>query len=80
MSSWLPGQHPYPRKKPRGGVAVYRNTNSAFVMNVITSDLRDCVVIEICNSPVIIVAVYIPPINSEYFPDTLFLKINIPCN
>ena len=58
--------------KGRGGIAVYKNTSSSLKLNVILDDLIDCVVFEVCNSPIVIIALYIPPYNSTYFNDTYF--------
>ena len=66
--------------KPRGGVVVYKNKSSSLKLNVIIDSLKDCVIFEICNTPIIIVALYIPPSNSLYFEDSYFNNVTLVMN
>ena len=66
--------------KPRGGVAVYKNKSSSLKLNIILDSLMDCVIFEICNTPIIIIAIYIPPNNSAYFDDTYFNNLMLVMN
>ena len=58
-------------KKPRGGVAVYKNIKFEKKLEIITCNLRDCVVVQ--TGDVTIAAMYIPPSNSEYY-DEIYTK------
>ena len=61
--------------KPRGGVAVYRSFKCQVRLRAIKSDFPDCVLVEICNSNIIIAAIYIPPNNSEYYNENYFRNL-----
>ena len=50
-------------KKPRGGIAVYINTNTNLKLNVLNDEFTDMVVFEIENTNIAIIAVYIQPNN-----------------
>ena len=56
-------------KIPRGGVALYRNTECEVQITILCDSMRDCVVFEIKNSDMVIAAQYIPPSNSVYYND-----------
>ena len=64
----------------RGGVAVYKNIQSRLKINIITENLIDCVILELCYTPIIIVAVYIAPNNSPYFTDDYFNNLELVLN
>ncbi len=64
-------------KKPRGGVAVYRNKKKYLQIDVITDDFRDCVIFNIRHTELFIAAVYIPPSLSEYFDDISFSNLEL---
>ena len=66
--------------KPRGGVAVYKKCASPLQMKVLSSNFTDCVILEICSSNVILVALYIPPSNSLYFEDCYFENLGLILN
>ena len=66
-----------PSKAPRGGVAVYKNLNCSFIVDLIYDGLRDCVVCQIRDTSLIIVAIYIPPQNSIYFEDSYFMNLEL---
>ena len=67
-------------KKDRGGVAIYKKINSALNLVVLHKKFPDCLVCEIQDINIIIIAIYIPPNNSLYFSecsyDTIKLLIN----
>ena len=65
------------KKKPHGGVAVFKNFQSNLKLNVIADNFVDCVVLEICNTQIIIVAPYIVPNNSSYFTDDYFSNLEL---
>ena len=52
-------------KSPRGGVALYRNTQCQIEIIMLCDSMRDCVVFQIKNSDMVIAAQYIPPSNSN---------------
>ena len=60
-------------KKPRGGVAVYKNKKFENQIEVICKSFRDCVVCHIASTDITIAAMYIPPSNSEYY-DKIYMK------
>lgn len=66
-----------PSKIPRGGVAVYANLEYPLNVELIYDGLRDCVVCHIRDTSIIIIALYIPPINSTYFNDTYFMNLEL---
>ena len=47
--------------KPRGGVAVYKNVYSKIEIKSMKLNLMDCVMVEIINSNIVVIAMYIPP-------------------
>ena len=60
-------------KVPRGGVAVYKNVQSDFDIDVICNDLRDCIIMKIRNTKLIIAAPYITPHNPLYY-DNIYIS------
>ena len=66
--------------KARGGVAVFKNLSSNLKLKVIIDNLIDCVIFEICNTPIVIMALYIPPSNSAYFDDMYFNNLDLVMN
>ena len=58
--------------KPRGGVALYINQDASIEVREKNIDIPDCLLVEIRNSNVMIVCMYIPPQNSEYYKDDYF--------
>ena len=48
---------------------MYRNKQCPLCIEVICNTLRDCIIIKIKNSEIVVVAQYIPPSNSEYYSD-----------
>ena len=67
-------------KKSRGGVAVYKNISSNLKLSVISETFKDCIIFEICNTAIVIVAMYIPPYNSTYFDETYFHNLDLIMN
>ena len=61
-----------PSEKPRGGIALYKNFNCRLKLHVIEDNLPDCIIVEICESSIILVGLYIPPNNSAFFCDEYF--------
>ena len=51
---------------PRGGVVAYKRVNSSLDFELITDELRDCVVFRLIPVNIVLVAVYVPPSNSKY--------------
>ena len=64
-------------KRPRGGVAVFCKMSCPIRLKLICDTLNDCVVFEVENSDIVVIAAYIPPNNSEYFKDELSWNIRI---
>ena len=64
-------------KVPRGGVAVYKNVHSDFKIDVICNDLRDCIIMKIRNTELIIAAPYITPHNSLYYDNIYFSNLEL---
>ena len=62
---------------PRGGVAVYRNKNSPLHIDIICKSLRDCLIVEVRNSDIVIASQYIPPSNSTYYNDIYFDNLKL---
>ena len=60
-------------KKPRGGVALFKHKNFENSIEVICDSFRDCLVCRVSDTDIIIVAMYIPPSNSEYH-DEIYMK------
>ena len=67
-------------KKPRGGVAVFKSKSSNIKLNIISDTFKDCVIFEICNTTIVVIAIYIPPNNSTYFDDTYFNNLDLMMN
>ena len=65
-------QIPPPPPPPRGGVAVFKNLRCESDVEVICSELRDCVIIRIKNTDPTITAPYIPPHNSSDYHEIYF--------
>ena len=64
-------------KVPRGGVAVYKNIRSEFNINVICDELRDCVVVKVRDTDLVIAAPYITPSNSAYYDEIYFSNLEM---
>ena len=64
-------------KTPRGGVAVFKNKQASFNIEIICESMRDCVVFEIKNSDMVISAQYIPPSNSIYFNESYMENLKL---
>ena len=67
-------------KKPRGGVAVYRRKSSQIQLDTICKELRDCVIIQIRNTNLVLACAYIPPENSKYYDDIYFDNMEMLMN
>ena len=59
-------------KKPRGGVAVYKNLKLETEIDVLSLIFKDTVVLKIRNTDAVIAAMNIPPGNSEYYNSSYF--------
>ena len=64
-------------KVPRGGVAVFKNMACHFEIETIWSELRDCVIIRVKSSNLIIAAPHIIPPNSVYYDDIYFSNLEL---
>ena len=64
-------------KVPRGGTAIYKNKQSPLCIEIVCNTLRDCVIAEVKNSGIVIVAQYIPPSNSVYYDDIYFENMDL---
>ena len=63
--------------KARGGVAVFKNILCNMKLNIITDDLKDCVIFEICNTQIVVIAIYIVPSNSKYYTEMYFKNLEL---
>ena len=57
---------PIASASPRGGVVIYKHLDSSLDFEVITDELRDCIIFRLLPVDIICAAVYIPPSNSKY--------------
>ena len=64
-------------KSPRGGVAVYKNAKLNAEFDTLSTAFRDCVIIKIRYTNIVIAAMYIPPRNSLYFKDIYFTNLEL---
>ena len=64
-------------KNLRGGVIVYKKTDSTLKLNVLCDSLNDLLIVEVEGSSLVIIAIYIPPGNSIYYSDTYFDNLNL---
>ena len=62
---------PTESKRPRGGVAIYKKIHCALQFTTLLN-IQDCTVCEINNTNTILIAIYIPPNNSQYFNEDIF--------
>ena len=46
-------------------------------IELIYDGLKDCVICQIVNTDIVIIVLYIPPINSTYFDDNYFMNLEI---
>ena len=60
------------KNKPRGGVAVYQKKDSIFVLDVISEDYPDCVILQVRNTNIILITLYLPPIDSKFYDTSYF--------
>ena len=58
--------------KPRGGVAIYKKYTAEIETRPFKMNLPDCCVISIVNTKILIIALYIPPWNSQYYSNSYF--------
>ena len=68
---------PLASKNLRGGVIIYKRIDTLLKFNVLCDSLDDLVIIEIENTRVVIIAVYIPPANSKYYSDSYFENLRV---
>lgn len=64
-------------KKPRGGVAFYINKKCNFSLETLCDSLRECTVVQVKDSNLIIAGIYIPPSNSPYFDKCSFSNLEL---
>ena len=62
------------------GVAVFKNINKNFILDIITTEFIDSVVFRVRDSELILAAMYIPPSNSQYFSDKYFNNFRMLCD
>ena len=62
---------PTESKRPRGGVAIYKRIHCPLQFVTILN-LPDCIVCEIIDTNILLIAIYIPPNNSPYYKDDYF--------
>ena len=63
---------PLDSAKPRGGVAIYKKHTVEIEMRPFKINLPDCCVVSLVNTKILIIALYIPPRNSQYFNNLYF--------
>ena len=66
---------PKQKEKARGGIAMYRSFTCNVRLEMIDIGFDDCVIAEVCDSNVIIAAMYIPPNNSKYYDKEYFINL-----
>lgn len=62
---------PTESKRPRGGVAIYKKIHCSLQFTTLLN-IPDCTVCEIQDTNIILIALYIPPSNSQYFSEDLY--------
>ena len=62
---------PVESKRPRGGVAIYKKIHCSLQF-VTLLNLPDCIVCEVLNTGIILIAIYIPPSTSPFFKEDYF--------
>ena len=62
---------PTESKRPRGGVAIYKRIYCPLQFITILN-LPDCIVCEIIDSNILLIAIYIPPSTSPFYKDDYF--------
>ena len=58
-------------KRPRGGVAIYKKVHCSLQVATLLN-LPDCIVCEIKDTNIILIAIYIPPSNSPFFREDCY--------
>lgn len=64
-------------KSARGGVAIYKKISKNFDIKILAENFKDCVIIKIANTKIVICSMYIPPRNSDYFCPEYFLNLEM---
>ena len=59
------------------GVAVFKNNNEDFQLDIVTVELIDSVIFRVRDSDLILAAMYIPPPNSQYFSVSYFNNLRM---
>ena len=67
-------------KKYHGGVAVYKHNTCLVSFNTLSDSFTDMVVLEIQDSDILLIALYIPPYNSTYYTDLFFDNLKMMIN
>ena len=67
-------------KKPRGGVVIYKKKSTQIQIDIICNEFRDCVVVQIRNTNMVLACMYIPPENSKYYDDIYFDNLQMLLN
>ena len=65
---------PVQSKRPRGGVAIYKKIHCSLQF-VTLLNLPDCIVSEIMDTNIVIIAIYIPPSTSPFYKDDCFVNL-----
>ena len=68
------------KKTARGGVAVYLSKQSPIKIDIISTDFNDLIVFNVRDSDTTVAAVYLPPINSDYFSKDTFDALDLICH
>ena len=64
-------------KSPRGGVAIYKNIELTLTLDVLCDSLRDCVIVGLKDTDLVIAAQYIPPSNSIYYNEIYMENLSL---
>ena len=67
----LESSPPIESKRPRGGVALYKRIHCSLEF-ITLLNLPDCIVSEVIDTNIIIIAIYIPPSTSPFFKEDYF--------
>ena len=67
-------------KAPRGGVAIFKNNFCSVDMELFYDGFQDCVICQVLNTDILLIAIYIPPSTSIYFDERYFENLEIIYN
>ena len=66
--------------KARGGIAVYLKQNSVTNLDIISNDFNDLIVFNVRDSDTTFAAIYLPPVDSQYYSKESFEALDLICD